>query len=1440
MAQQFEVEATGLNGIEYRIEIYNSGYGGATVTDLLGNEQFIRFEGGQRERVGIEPIWGQEARINVRTNEDLSPLFGLQDRDAEVRVYRTDTSSLVWKGFILTDFFQDEPLTYLPGVELRAVDGLTTLEGDRLNALSGVSNSDIGDDSSFISYTDLFTGVLSTLYDSPLDVEFAVEWYPDAGGQLTSSDNPLRYSGARPDVYYDSENGEWFDQQSALEDALKSQGLEIRQAVIGGELTWLVAQPSALSTSSVKTWRYAPGGTEDASSPFSRDFSLDLSTADTNAPTREFERRSGSVSVTHNHGGLDNVISEPSFEDQGASWSFTSGLDVEGSVTQYDFAPPAPGNTQDNTYLLELTDNGTNRAFPVAQNFGDIAGLPPGTVGRLQQTFYRNGARYEKLTRQQSAYEFRLNIGSQYLTDFLTDVRQGVDPGKGSLPVKALDRPIPEGARLPIQPKEANVSGGESLEAVSYITLSERADSGDTTLVGDISKQVAGNLQVRYAGFVGSQDSVEIWKWKNDTQAWSTFELIFSLVDTNGDRVTGDTTIEIGGERPDPGGPAASTLEAYADDIQLSFEVAGSVLSETTRQASVSANGADRNIAVRLSSGPTSENPRRVKGVGPSSNYQATDWGIGAGGGSLSLAGLQTRERLRYLRQHLERQQLTVYPLNKSPVVTGEEIIQFDGKTWRIADFSSDPHNGEIGLTLIQHADEGTSNITIETVRDTEDGGATGGGGTVPAVGGGGGGAAGVEVIQLDAGNGSVTETLPPPSSGATAVALRVDTSPGNTATLETQNTGSEEIRFAEGKNKSSTTLDVEQSLLLSSDGSDWYVEEGQGLRAEAETITTDGATKNSPLLKQTATYDSDPTSSVTSSDVSIERYVRTDNSGNAVLVYESGGTEIARLSSGGRFETRKDQEAFMSGSLSSGSGTNSLLFFEDANNSRSTTDLAKLTVKGSGVTITNPNTDEYVLDISGGGSSVGSLSDLSDVNSANRSDGNVLATGSSTLWREESITTLTQQHVDLNNLSDVGTAGVTNGNILIAGGVEYDSVGLDTAAGNHLDLADLKNTAYSSLTGTPSIAYNSTIPADNFTSTEVTNLRSGELDDGSTPWTSNNFFDAADARTAVEGTSDVTDLVSNATASVGYVPASDGTGGVSWDDPETHVHTRPIAGDGLDDSSGTFLIDVSDFAGHGLEDNNDNLRIDAANIGDGLDGGSGSDLSVDVSDFDGDGLTSSTNDLDVDSTVARTNIEETFKGADFYTTTFTTTNTSNGAANLQLTRSDDDSGWEISGPRTGESDKFKLYRKTPTASFNEVITATTSGNVGIGIGATSPSYTLEVSGDARSTGEVEAFLGSDRRLKTGLDPLDSALDKVDQLTGYGFDWREKDAVQPHKRGKTDVGLIAQEVEGVLPEAVREFQDGHSEGYKSVSYDKLVPLLIEAIKDLRSQVDQFQ
>jgi len=176
MAQRYEIKAQGLSGVRYRIEIYDATYGGSTVTTLDGDQQFVRFGGGQRERVGVKPLWGKDARINVITNEDLSPLFDLRDRDGEVRIYDDGSGQLVWKGYLLPDFFTDEPLTDLPGVGLRASDGLPTLEANTVNDLTGISSSDIGDDSTFISYRAFFTKALNQLFSTSLPTEHAVEW----------------------------------------------------------------------------------------------------------------------------------------------------------------------------------------------------------------------------------------------------------------------------------------------------------------------------------------------------------------------------------------------------------------------------------------------------------------------------------------------------------------------------------------------------------------------------------------------------------------------------------------------------------------------------------------------------------------------------------------------------------------------------------------------------------------------------------------------------------------------------------------------------------------------------------------------------------------------------------------------------------------------------------------------------------------------------------------------------------------------------------------------------------------------------------------------------------------------------------------------------------------------------------------------------------------
>jgi hypothetical protein len=116
--------------------------------------------------------------------------------------------------------------------------------------------------------------------------------------------------------------------------------------------------------------------------------------------------------------------------------------------------------------------------------------------------------------------------------------------------------------------------------------------------------------------------------------------------------------------------------------------------------------------------------------------------------------------------------------------------------------------------------------------------------------------------------------------------------------------------------------------------------------------------------------------------------------------------------------------------------------------------------------------------------------------------------------------------------------------------------------------------------------------------------------------------------------------------------------------------------------------------------------------------------------------------------------------------------------------------------------------------------------------------FRMEADGDLHANGDVIAFSTtvSDERLKENIKIVDDALDKVKQLKGVTFNYTQG--------GKLSAGVIAQDVEKVLPEAVAEKKiplktdDGLL--YKTVRYDALHSLLIEAIKELSAEVDELK
>jgi hypothetical protein len=122
------------------------------------------------------------------------------------------------------------------------------------------------------------------------------------------------------------------------------------------------------------------------------------------------------------------------------------------------------------------------------------------------------------------------------------------------------------------------------------------------------------------------------------------------------------------------------------------------------------------------------------------------------------------------------------------------------------------------------------------------------------------------------------------------------------------------------------------------------------------------------------------------------------------------------------------------------------------------------------------------------------------------------------------------------------------------------------------------------------------------------------------------------------------------------------------------------------------------------------------------------------------------------------------------------------------------------------------------------------TGRLGVGSTVSIPA----TNGVIAASNDIIAFSTSDERLKANLTLLTEPLFKLSQLNGYEFDWIPMIGIHEHKGH--DIGISAQEAMKVIPEIVTT----RDNGYMAVKYEKIVPLLIEAIKELSGQVKDLQ
>ena len=185
------------------------------------------------------------------------------------------------------------------------------------------------------------------------------------------------------------------------------------------------------------------------------------------------------------------------------------------------------------------------------------------------------------------------------------------------------------------------------------------------------------------------------------------------------------------------------------------------------------------------------------------------------------------------------------------------------------------------------------------------------------------------------------------------------------------------------------------------------------------------------------------------------------------------------------------------------------------------------------------------------------------------------------------------------------------------------------------------------------------------------------------------------------------------------------------------------------------------------------------------------------------------------------------------------TSGTRGSSGSSGISGSSGTSGTSVS--TTGTTNRITKFTSATTigdsnASDNGTIfqidTVNAKISTSLAVGTINPSG---VTGRIDAESDVVAFSTSDIRFKKDIVKISDALQKVKSIGGYEYLWKEE-TKNIHGFSGKDIGVIAQEIEKIIPEIVSTKESG----FKGVRYEKIIPLLIEAIKDLSIQVEELR
>jgi len=161
-----------------------------------------------------------------------------------------------------------------------------------------------------------------------------------------------------------------------------------------------------------------------------------------------------------------------------------------------------------------------------------------------------------------------------------------------------------------------------------------------------------------------------------------------------------------------------------------------------------------------------------------------------------------------------------------------------------------------------------------------------------------------------------------------------------------------------------------------------------------------------------------------------------------------------------------------------------------------------------------------------------------------------------------------------------------------------------------------------------------------------------------------------------------------------------------------------------------------------------------------------------------------------------------------------------------------------LAGAQTNITSIYNAALKVGRDTHNQFDFAT-DNMIKVSVNAVDDEFRFAAGGAFHADADITSFsstVASDKRLKTNIKKIEYGLKDVLQLRGVEFDWKEK------RNGKHDIGFIAQEVQEIIPEVINEIPDLQDETnkYLGVDYSKIVPLLVESIKEQQQQIEDLR